>query len=143
MKKQTIYLIVPLILATIIIVYFILSSEPPEKITQNDNYVTRVIDGDTFELYSGDKVRLICIDAPELSEEKGEESKLYLESLILNKEVTLEKDTNDKDQYNRLLRYVFVNETFVNKEMVKNNHAEIFRYKEDTKRCDEIENAKI
>ncbi|MFH1722945.1 MAG: hypothetical protein ABH950_10130 [Candidatus Altiarchaeota archaeon] len=43
--------------------------------------VSRVIDGDTFELSTGEKIRLICIDAPEKGEEFYEKSKTYLEDL--------------------------------------------------------------
>ena len=113
------------------------------------SYVERVIDGDTFVLASGEQVRLICIDAPELSDNGGENSKEYLESLILNKNVRLEGDIDDKDAYGRLLRYVYVNvsndfmplqdkEFFVNKDLVENGFAEVWVYGNDTKRCDEI-----
>jgi endonuclease YncB( thermonuclease family) len=108
-----------------------------------NNYVIRVIDGDTIELYSGDKVRLICIDAPELENKGSYEAKAYLESLVLNKEVKLEKDISEADKYGRLLRYVWVNisdqEVFVNKELVSQGYASIFRYGDDVKKCEEIE----
>lgn len=104
-----------------------------------DNLVVRVIDGDTFELYNGEIVRLICIDSPEKGKEGYDEAKNYLSFLILNKEVRLEKDVNDKDIYGRLLRYVYVDDIFVNKEMVEKNYAKIFRFGNDTMLCDEIE----
>lgn len=106
--------------------------------------VTRIIDGDTFVIDTGDKVRLICIDAPELGKKGAEGSISYLAKLILGREVKLEKDVNDKDQYGRLLRYAYLekgeNTTFVNKEMVKQGYAALFRYGNDTKFCDEISN---
>jgi len=108
-----------------------------------DNYVVRVIDGDTFELASGNTVRLICVDAPELGKANSLEAKQYLESLILDKEVRLEKDVSEMDEYRRLLRYAYINnsaeELFVNKEMVNQGYASVWRYSNDTKRCDEIE----
>lgn len=109
-----------------------------------DNYVTNVIDGDTFELANGDKVRLICVDAPELGKTGTDESKEFLEILILNKDVRLEKDVDNRDEYGRLLRYVYVNgssgdEIFVNKEMMSNAPASVFRYGNNTRLCDEIE----
>ena len=62
--------------------------------------------------------------------------------MVLSREVRLEKDVNDKDQYGRLLRYVYVEKgnvtTFVNGEMVKNGYAAVFPYGNDTKLCDEI-----
>lgn len=105
--------------------------------------VTRIIDGDTFQIDTGDKVRLICIDAPELGKKGSEASISYLAKLILSKEVRLEKDINDKDQYGRLLRYVYIqkgeNITFVNKEMVSQGYAAVFPYGNDTKLCNDIE----
>lgn len=100
------------------------------------NKVSRVIDGDTFKI--GDiSVRLICIDAPEL-ESGGEGAKNFLESLILNKIVRLEKDVSETDKYNRLLRYAYVDDVFVNKEIVDKGYASVFPYGNDTKRCEEI-----
>jgi len=101
--------------------------------------VTRIIDGDTFEISTGEKVRLICIDTPELGEAGGEEAKAYLESLILNKLIRLEKDVSETDAYGRLLRYAYIDDRFINKELVEEGYAEVFRYGDDTEKCDEID----
>ncbi len=100
--------------------------------------VKRVIDGDTIQLNSGEIIRFICIDAPEIDKEKGKEARDFLEKLVLNKRVRLEKDSSEKDKYGRLLRYVYIDSVFVNKELVKNNYARVFRYGENVKKCDEI-----
>ena len=79
---------------------------PPEDTNTwaEDTFVcTSVIDGDTFKLETGVKVRLIGIDAPELSQPGGEESREYLAQLILNKGVTLETGYEDRDKYNHRL----------------------------------------
>jgi len=144
-----------IILALMALAIYVLSiaDKDNSKITNNetsvnfsDNFVSNVIDGDTFELANGDKVRLICVDAPELGKAGANDSKTFLEILILNKDVRLEKDLEDKDSYGRLLRYVYVNdsfnegnEIFVNKELVREGYASVFRYENDTRRCDEIE----
>jgi micrococcal nuclease len=52
--------------------------------------VTRIIDGDTFETETGEKVRLIGINAPEISDIFGQEAKQYLSDLIENKTVDLQ-----------------------------------------------------
>src|SRR3989344_5948521 len=59
--------------------------------------VKRVIDGDTLELDNGNKVRLICIDTPEIGQPYFQEAKSYLESLVLNKKILLEKDISETD----------------------------------------------
>ncbi|MEK6927908.1 MAG: thermonuclease family protein [Nanoarchaeota archaeon] len=114
-------------------------SEPVHVLCFSDNCVVRVIDGDTFVLRDNSTVRLICVDAPELHSQGGEEAKVFLESLILNKEVRLERDVSDKDEYERLLRYVYLGDVFVNEELVKSGNADVWRYGNDTARCDEIE----
>jgi endonuclease YncB( thermonuclease family) len=85
---------------------------------------TAVIDGDTIRLDTGETVRLIGIDAPELSQPGGEKSRQYLAQLILGKKITLDKGDEDKDKYNRLLRFVYTGNMCVNEEMIRNGYAE-------------------
>ena len=95
--------------------------------------VVQVIDGDTVIIAGGYHVRYIGIDAPEKDE------KYYLESTQLNKEliegkrVRLEKDISEKDKYGRLLRYVHVDNTFVNAEIVRLGYAYAKAYPPDIK----------
>lgn len=109
---------------------------------ENNNYqwleVTKIVDGDTIQIKINDKiesVRLIGIDAPEITEktkEKGIESKNYLVKLIGNEKVRLEADEtqDDRDIYDRLLRYVFLKDgKMVNEEMIKAKMAEEYTFK--------------
>jgi|APSaa5957512535_1039671.scaffolds.fasta_scaffold551525_2 micrococcal nuclease len=43
----------------------------------------------------------------------------------------LVKDTSDTDRYDRLLRYVYVGDTFVNEELVRQGYAEAVLYRPD------------
>ena len=85
---------------------------------------TAVIDGDTIRLDTGETVRLIGIDAPELSQPGGEMSRQYLAQLILGQKITLDKGYEDRDKYNRLLRFVYIGTTCVNEEMIRQGYAE-------------------
>lgn len=92
--------------------------------------VSRVVDGDTFVLESGEKVRLIGIDAPESQDPNkpveywSSESALLLEYLVLNKPVGLDFDSDRSDKYGRLLCYVTVNDTLaVNRAMIQTGYA--------------------
>ncbi len=83
-----------------------------------------IIDGDTIRLETGETVRLIGIDAPELSQPGGEESREYLTQLVLNKGVTLETGYEDRDKYSRLLRFVYIDDVCINEEMIRQGYAE-------------------
>jgi micrococcal nuclease len=126
-KTFTIFFILVLILVTSFI--FIGYSHTLDKVTYYtplaDNYVTRVIDGDTFVINSGETIRLLCVDTPEKNTTGYEEATTYLESLILNKEVILNPSITNKDQYGRLLRYVYVENNFVNKLILDNQYGEL------------------
>ena len=47
--------------------------------------------------------------------------------------VRLEKDITDRDKYNRLLRYVWVDDVFINLELVKQGFAYSYSYPPDIK----------
>lgn len=99
-------------------------------------HASRVVDGDTFVLSSGEKVRLIGIDTPEKGEELYEEASERLESLIIGKELKLKKDVSETDRYGRLLRYVYAEDVFVNAVMVEEGYASAFRYEPDVRYAD-------
>jgi len=84
--------------------------------------VTKVIDGDTFEVsMSGKlaKVRVIGINTPETVDPRkkvecfGVEASEKAKEILTDKTVQLENDTTqtDKDKYGRLLRYVKLPDT--------------------------------
>ena len=106
--------------------------------------VTRVIDGDTFETETGEKVRLIGINAPEISDVFGQEAKQHLINLIENRTVFLQVDnvSNNRDRYQRLLRYVICDEIDINETMVSDGFA--FAYlKYKFSKSSEYENAQL
>lgn len=85
--------------------------------------VSRVIDGDTLKLESGETIRLLGINTPEKGERYYAEAKTFLQSKVEGKEVRLERVSEDKDKYGRLLRHVFLGEEHINKELVEEGFA--------------------
>ncbi len=95
--------------------------------------VAEVIDGDTFILGNGERVRLIGINTPEAGMYFYEEAKDVLQIMIEGKDVIFEKDVSERDDYGRLLRYVYYGSLFVNLEMVLRGFANSFTYPPDIK----------
>ena len=101
--------------------------------------VSRVIDGDTFEMTSGSRIRLIGVDTPEIKNKEmaidcfALEAKKKLDSLIAGKVVTLEKDVSEMDKYGRLLRYVYLDGEMVNETLVKEGFARLSTFPPDIK----------
>lgn len=137
-----------------------------ENKKENFSYakVKQVVDGDTIKLESGETVRYIGIDSPEIygikdkqsfssnkkdTEDKGavwtkvdkcysQEAKKRNEELVLGKDIKLQKDISEKDKFGRLLRYVWMGETFVNLELVKLGCAVALTIPPDVKYENEI-----
>ena len=101
--------------------------------------VSEVIDGDTFKTADGKTVRLLGINAPEINEPGADIAKTGLALLILDKEVCLTRDVTDKDDYGRVLRYVFSNDLFVNAELVVMGYVETRFFPPDTLYREELE----
>jgi endonuclease YncB( thermonuclease family) len=102
--------------------------------------VVWVDDGDTVALSDGAKVRYIGINAPEVAHEErpgepfGPEARAFNHKLVFEKKVRLEFDREQRDQYNRLLAYVFLEDgTFVNAELVKAGYAYCLLQRPNTK----------
>lgn len=121
------FLVIVLMVILLLFIFYVLPmrgvttyiiSEEREEGLDSYSRVTRVIDGDTIEIDTGERVRLNCIDAPEEGIEY-KKAKDFLAELILDEEVMLVKDKLDTDRYGRLLRGVYtIDGRFVNSMVV-------------------------
>lgn len=99
--------------------------------------VRYVIDGDTFILQNNLRVRMVGIDAPEISNKRyqkkgdpfGDEAKEHLKGLIEKKHVTLKTcGPEEYDRFGRRLACVYLPDgTFVNQRMIETGMAEVYR----------------
>jgi len=108
----------------------ILNSEEIESFEDRAHLVNRVIDGDTIVIEDDIEIRLIGVDAPEQGECFYQEATDALTELIEGKNIYIKKDVSGKDNFGRLLRYIFVaNENsfvdnlFVNKYLIEKGYA--------------------
>lgn len=92
--------------------------------------VDRAVDGDTVLLTTGEWVRYLGIDTPELHHPNkpvqpyAREAWAFNRRLVDGRQVRLEFDVQTLDQYHRLLAYVFLEDgTFVNAELLRQGYA--------------------
>lgn len=98
-------------------------------------HVARVIDGDTFELAGGERVRILNIDAAEMppGSQCGAErdlalaAKARLSEVVRQGEVTLVREGRDRDRYDRQLRRVRVDGQDVGDLLVREGLAQPWR----------------
>jgi micrococcal nuclease len=116
-------------------------TSPTECLAPSEAIVTKIIDGDTVIVEGGYSVRVLGIDADESGYPCYEAAKTRLEELVLNKEVKLEKDKTEIDQYKRCLRYLFLENQNIGLELVKEGLAVARFYEPDVKYKEEIAEA--
>jgi micrococcal nuclease len=90
--------------------------------------VTRVIDGDTVDLDSGERIRYLLVDTPEsvngATDCYGQNAKQLNSDLVMGKQVTLAYDESGcTDRFDRLLAYVSVDGVEVNRTLVERGYA--------------------
>lgn len=90
-------------------------------ITISDRIVSKVLDGDTFILRNGERVRLLGINAPELGRCGADLAKETLTKLVLNKPIILREDK--RDTYGRRMGLVYVGSQLVNETMLLSGMA--------------------
>ena len=87
--------------------------------------VDRVVDGDTLHLANGDRVRLLGVDTPETVKPNtpvqpwGPEASAFTKQHVQGKTVRLEFDREKRDNYGRVLAYVYVGDWFLNEELIR------------------------
>ena len=102
--------------------------------------VLSITDGDTIRVdrgFGSEPVRYIGINTPEVGDPGGSEATAENTRLLEGMEVILEKDISETDQFDRLLRYVWIDTgdswTFVNLELVRRGFAQVATYPPDVR----------
>ncbi len=83
--------------------------------------VLSVQDGDSIRVELDgreERVRLIGINTPEQGECFGDEARTLLADLVAGQQVSVSTDVDAYDQYGRILGYVWIDDLFVNAELV-------------------------
>ena len=106
--------------------------------------VTRIADGDTAYCGKAGRIRLLMIDAPELSQGRyGYEALDKLKEIMpVGTSVTVETDVRPRDTYDRLLGYIWLADgRMVNEEMAKSGYVTALVYPPNVKYADRVRKA--
>ncbi len=106
-------------------IFILLFVIPVATIQAETVTVVRVVDGDTCILENGERVRYYGINAPEKNDLQYQESIGANADLVVGKEIRLERGKPPRDKYGRILAYIFVDDLFVNEELVRQGYAHI------------------
>ncbi len=93
--------------------------------------VTRVIDGDTIDVMLNGvntRIRYLQMNTPERDEPCYRESTQANADLVLGKTARLVADQEKVDRYDRLLRFIYVDDVNVNRALVEGGFAEVVLY---------------
>jgi micrococcal nuclease len=132
-----------------------LGNEPPGL---EEAHVIRVVDGDTIVVEvtgrtegpgagaategGEERVRLIGIDTPESVKPGspvecfGREASAAAKALLEGQDVQLVKDVEERDAYDRLLRYVYIGREMANARLVANGYASAYTYPPNVRHAD-------
>lgn len=127
-KRFLIFILVIILLALLAVYYPYLTGN---SISDSQNYereevfVSRVIDGDTFQDQIGQSYRFLGVNTPEKKMPYYQEAKDFLKQ-VENKTVEVLRDKEDEDKYNRKLRYVFYGNELLNAKILQEGLATSF-----------------
>ncbi|MEO8578131.1 MAG: thermonuclease family protein [Gemmatimonadales bacterium] len=98
--------------------------------------ISRIADGDTVYCGSMGRIRLLMIDAPELSQgAAGRQAQDALADIMpVGSHVTIETDVRARDTYQRILGYIYLEDgRMVNEEMAKSGYVTALVYPPNVK----------
>ena len=107
--------------------YWFLTLRAPTDLLPGDYHVARVVDGDTFVLDDGSRVRLMGVNCPESVKPNAPVEPFGIEaSEFVRRQVEaaagmvrLEFDRERVDNYGRLLAFVWIGEQLLNEELLR------------------------
>ena len=118
---------------TILISFLLLSFSSATNAELPTTIIKSCYDGDTCTTIDGEKIRLACIDTPELKGKKADpvaakEARDFLNNLVTNKEVSIRRI--NKDRYGRTVAELIKDKTNIQQLLVQKNLAKVYkRYK--------------
>ena len=93
-------------------------------------FIKDCYDGDTCTTLKGEKIRLACIDTPELKSKRADpipakEARDFVNKLVANEEVFIKRITNDR--YGRTVSELFKNEVNIQELILEKGYGKIYK----------------
>jgi micrococcal nuclease len=110
-------------------------------------HVVRIVDGDTFKVLMNGReetIRLILVDTPETKhplfgvQPYGPEASAFTKKTLTGKDIQIEPGIDQRDQYGRLLAYIYVGDKMFNKMLLEKGYARVAVYPPNTKYLNEF-----
>jgi len=96
--------------------------------------VTRIIDGDNLELDNGKSIRLYGVGCPEKNQKFSKKAIVLSTKLALNQQITIDyQPIYTQDRWGRSLGYVFIGDTFLNEQLVRQGYCQVTIYEKRAK----------
>ncbi|KUK44659.1 MAG: thermonuclease family protein [Methanothrix sp.] len=106
--------------------------------TEVSGVVTKVVDGDTFDVDGFGRVRLADVDCPEMDTPGGKAAKFFAETMLLDETVHLDVDDHrGKDRYGRWVAVAYIEDPDTsslvnfNSMLAASGHAEVKDFKDN------------
>ena len=113
-----------------ILVFFLVCFSPEINSKLPTITIKSCYDGDTCTTIDGEKIRLACIDTPELEGEEAipiqaKEARDFLNKLVSNKKVSIRRITNDR--YGRTVGELIKNDINIQELIVEKGYGKIYK----------------
>ncbi|HZG73825.1 MAG TPA: thermonuclease family protein [Chondromyces sp.] len=111
--------------------------------------VVYVVDGDTFDIQlengKKERVRMTLVDTPETKHPRlgvqpfGPEASSFTKNKLTGKDVSLELDVQERDQYGRILAYVWIGDELYNRTLIEKGLARVAVFPPNTRYVDDFQ----
>lgn len=131
-------------LATVVLLAAMYNFTQPTLAEDLHGRVVSIADGDTLTILTGTqqvKIRLAEIDTPERKQPWGNRAKQALSDKVFGKDVRV--DVVDTDRYGRTVGKIWLGSRNINRELVREGHAWVYRkYMKDKSLLDDESHAR-
>ena len=115
---------------TILVLFILIGYSSATNAKLPTTIIKSCYDGDTCTTIDGERIRLACIDTPEIKGKKADpipakEARDFLNKLLVNEKVSIRRISNDR--YGRTVAELFKNDINIQELLVKKDLAKVYK----------------